>query len=134
MFLQPKQTKYKKMRKSTLKKFEYKSNKLTFGEIGLKATSSGNVSARQIEAARRAIIRKLKRKGKMWLRIFPTTPVTRKASESRMGKGKGNVSFWVSPVFSGQVLFEICGIPSALAFEALRAGGYKLPVSTKIIK
>ena len=127
------QLKYKKVRKGVLKKFEFQSNKLKFGDIGLKAASSGIISDRQLEAARRAITRKLKRDGKVWLKVFPSVPVTRKASESRMGKGKGNVSFWAVPVFGGKVLFEICGIPTGVAIEALRAGGHKLPIKTKVV-
>lgn len=132
MFLQPKKTRYKKIKKGNLTFFEYKSTKLKFGEIGLKAFSSGIISARQIEAARRTVVRKINRKGKTWLRIFPNIPVTRKPNESRMGKGKGTVSFWVAKVSRGQVIFEICGIPRALAAEALSAGGHKLSIKTGV--
>jgi len=132
MFLQPKKTKYKKIRKGTLKKFEYKANSLKFGEIGLKATCSGILNARQIESARRIIARKMKRKGKIWLRIFPDLPITSKPSESRMGKGKGSVSYWAVKVKSGTTLFEICGVPFYMAKEALLAAGKKLAIQTKI--
>ena len=132
MFLQPRKTKYKKTRKGKLKKLEFKANKLRFGELGLKATVAGLISARQIEAARRAIARKIKRKGKIWICIFPDLPITAKATESRMGKGKGAVSHWVARVRGGTTLFEICGIPHHVASEALRAGSQKLPVKTKI--
>jgi len=132
MFLQPKKTKYKKTRKGKLKKLEFKANTLRFGELGLKATVSGLITARQIEAARRAIARKIKRKGKIWICVFPDLPITAKPTESRMGKGKGNVSYWVTRVRGGTTLFEVCGIPSYIAMEALKAGSHKLPVKTKI--
>lgn len=132
MFLQPKKVKYKKVKKGRLAKFDFKSNKLRFGEIGLKAKISGIISARQIEAARRAITRKIKRKGKIWICIFPDLPVTAKPNESRMGKGKGSVSFWGARVRGGTTLFEICGVPTHIAIEALKAGSVKLPIKTFI--
>ena len=130
MFLQPNRLKYKKVKKGRLSKLEFKSNTLKFGEIGLKAEMSGMISARQIESARRVITRKMKKKGKVWIRIFPDLPITAKPTESRMGKGKGAVSHWVSRVRSGTVLFEICGIPKHIAKEALKSGGFKLPINT----
>ena len=130
MFLQPKRLKYKKVKKGRLSKLEFKSNTLKFGEIGLKAKMSGMISARQIESARRVISRKMKKKGKVWIRIFPDLPITSKPTESRMGKGKGAVSHWVSRIRGGTVLFEVCGIPKHIAKEALRAGSSKLPVKT----
>lgn len=132
MFLQPKKTKYKKVKKGKLKKFEYKSNSIKFGEMGLKAIDSGVINARQIESARRTIARKIKRKGKIWLRIFPDLPITSKPTESRMGKGKGSVSYWAAKIKGGMTLFEICGVPSHVAKEALRAGSTKLSIKTKI--
>jgi large subunit ribosomal protein L16 len=132
MFLQPRRTKYKKTRKGKLKKLEFKANIIRFGEFGLKSQVAGVISARQIEAARRAIVRKLKRKGKIWTCIFPNVPVTAKPTESRMGKGKGSVSHWVARISGGTTLFEICGIPKHVASEALRAGSKKLSVKTKI--
>ena len=132
MFLQPKKTKYKKQKKGVLKRLEFKDNKLQFGTIGLKAKSSGLISARQIEAARRVIARKVKRKGKVWVRIFPDIPVTLKPNESRMGKGKGSVSYWASKVVGGTTLFELCGTPNQLGREALKAGGAKLPIPVKV--
>lgn len=132
MFLQPRKTKYKKTRKGRLKKFEFKANTIRFGEFGLKSKVAGVISARQIEAARRTIARKIKRKGKIWICIFPDLPITAKPTESRMGKGKGAVSHWVARVRGGTTLFEVCGIPKHIATEALRAGGKKLPVKTKI--
>jgi large subunit ribosomal protein L16 len=132
MFLQPRKTKYKKVRKGRLKKLEFKSNSVKFGELGLKAQVAGMISANQIEAARQTIARKIKRKGKIWIRIFPDLPITAKPTESRMGKGKGAVSYWVARVRGGTTLFEICGIPKHIAIEALKAGSKKLPVKTKI--
>jgi large subunit ribosomal protein L16 len=130
MFLQPNRIKYKKVKKGKLSKLEFKSNTLKFGEIGLKAKISGVISARQIESARRVIVRKMKKKGKIWIRIFPDLPITAKPTESRMGKGKGTVSHWVSRVRSGTVLFEICGIPKHIAKEALKSGSSKLSINT----
>jgi len=132
MFLQPKRTKYKKIRKGNLKKLEFKANSLKFGDIGLKALTSGIINARQIESARRTISRKIKRKGKIWLRIFPDLPITSKPTESRMGKGKGAVSYWGAKIKGGTTLFEICGVPNHIAKEALRAGSTKLSIQTKI--
>jgi large subunit ribosomal protein L16 len=132
MFLQPRKTKYKKTRKGRLKKLEFKANRVRFGEFGLKAQVSGMITAHQIEAARRTIARKVKRKGKIWICIFPDLPITAKPTESRMGKGKGSVSYWVARVRGGNTLFEICGIPKHIAVEALKAGSKKLPVKTKI--
>ena len=132
MFLQPRKTKYKKTRKGRLKKLEFKANTIRFGEFGLKSEVAGVISARQIEAARRTIARKIKRKGKIWICIFPDLPITAKPTESRMGKGKGAVSHYVARVRGGTTLFEVCGIPKHIATEALRAGSKKLPVKTKI--
>jgi large subunit ribosomal protein L16 len=133
MFLQPRKTKYKKTRKGRLKKLEFKSNSVKFGELGLKAQVAGMITAHQIEAARRTIARKIKRKGKIWIRIFPDLPITAKPTESRMGKGKGAVSYWVARVRGGTTLFEICGIPKHIAIEALKAGSKKLPVKLKYL-
>lgn len=132
MFLQPRKTKYRKTRKGKLKNLEFKANTIRFGELGLKAESAGMITARQIEAARRAIARKIKRKGKIWICIFPDLPITAKPIESRMGKGKGSVSHWVARVRGGSTLFEVCGIPTHIAIEALRSGSKKLPMKTKI--
>lgn len=132
MFLQPRKTKYRKTRKGRLKKLEFKANKVQFGQLGLKAQVSGMITARQIEAARRAIARKIKRKGKIWICIFPDLPITSKPTESRMGKGKGSVSHWVARIRGGTTLFEVCGVPIHIAIEALKSGSKKLPVKTKI--
>ena len=132
MFVGPKQTKYKKTKKGKLSKYEFKANGLKFGSLGLKAKESGTLNARQIEAARQAIVRKLKRKGKIWIRVFPDTSVTSKPTGVRMGKGKGQISHWVSKVRGGTVLFEICGVNFNIVYEALKTGGSKLPIKTKI--
>jgi len=133
MFLQPKKTKYKKMQKGKLSKFNFRSNKLKFGNIGLKVTKSGTISSRQIEAARQAIVRKLSRKGKLWIRVFPAIPITAKPTEVRMGKGKGAVSHWSVKVSSGTVLFEAYGISQNVAISAFKTGGAKLPIKTVIL-
>nr|YP_010377445.1 ribosomal protein L16 [Hemiaulus sinensis]QYB23181.1 ribosomal protein L16 [Hemiaulus sinensis] len=132
MFLQPKRSKYKKVKKGKLSRFEYRSNSLKFGTIGLKAAESGIISARHIESARQAITRKIKRKGKLWLRVFPNLPITSKPTEVRMGKGKGSVSHWAVRVSSGAVLFELCGITTNTAISAFKTGGAKLPIKTLI--
>lgn len=132
MFLQPKSSNYKKFKKSKLLKFEFKSNKLKFGVVGLKAVESGLITSRQIEAARQAIMRKIKRKGKLWIRVFPVLSVTSKPNEVRMGKGKGVVSHWVARVYGGQILFELCGNSINTSTAAFKTGGAKLPVKTKI--
>jgi large subunit ribosomal protein L16 len=135
MFLQPKNfNKFKKTRKGKLRKLEYKSNNLKFGTIGIKSATSGIINARQIEAARQAITRKTQRKGKIWIRIFPNLPLTSKPREARMGKGKGSVSIWTARIRGGTVLFEICGIKENIAELALKLGGAKLPIRTKIIQ
>ena len=134
MFLQPKKVKYKKIKKGKLSKFEFKSNQLKFGSIGLKAGESGVISARQIESARQAIVRKIKRKGKFWIRIFPMLPITKKPTEVRMGKGTGSVSHWAIRVRGGTVIFEMCGINSNIAITAFKTGGAKLPIRTIIFK
>lgn len=133
MFLQPKKLKYKKVRKGKLSKLEFKSNRLTFGTIGLKAAESGTINARQIEACRQAISRKIKRKGKLWIRIFPDLPITSKPTASRMGKGKGSVSHWGARVSGGTVLFELCGIKDPkIILTAFKTGAKKLPIKTKV--
>lgn len=132
MFLQPRKTKYKKSRKRRLRKLEFKANTLRFGEFGLKSEAAGLITARQIEAARRAITRKIKRKGKIWICIFPDLPITAKPTESRMGKGKGSVAYWAARVRGGTTLFEVCGVPAHVAIEALRSGSKKLPIKAKV--
>jgi large subunit ribosomal protein L16 len=128
----PKKLKFKKVKKGKLKKYEYKSNSLKFGTIGLKAMNSGFVTAKQIEAARQAITRKIKRKGKVWVRVFPDQPITSKPTEVRMGKGKGAFSHWAAKIRGGSIIFEVCGINLKTALKAFRTGGAKLPVKTTI--
>lgn len=130
--LQPKKIKYKKIRKGFIKKFEYKSNDLKFGTIGLKAAKSGLISSKQIEAARQAISRRIKKNGKVWIRIYPHTPITKKPTEVRMGKGKGPVSHWVAKVAAGRVLFEVCGVDKSFAIETFRTGAAKLCIKTRV--
>ena len=132
MYNGPKQTKYKKIKKGKLKRLEFKTNNLKFGTIGLKATESGIISSRQIEAARQAIVRKIKRKGKIWIKIFPDLPITSKPTGVRMGKGKGQFSYWGVRVSGGTVLFEVCGANLNTVLSALKTGGAKLPIKTKI--
>lgn len=134
MFLQPKKFKYKKIQKGKFPKIKYKSTKLTFGNIGLKANQSGRITARQLESARQAIVRKIKRKGKLWINIFPTIPVTKKPNEVRMGKGKGNVDYWASKVRMGTILFELTGINLQNAKAAFKTGRAKLPIKTIIVE
>lgn len=128
----PKKTKYKKVRKGKLVKFKVRENYLTFGKFGLKAGEAGIVSAKQIEAARQAISWKIKRQGKLWIKIFTDVPITSKPIGSRMGKGKGSVSYWGSRVRTGTVIFEVCGVDDSIALEALKTGGAKLPIKTWI--
>ena len=135
MFLQPKKTKYKKTRKGKLNKLEFRTNKLKFGTVGLKAVSSAIITARQIEASRQAISRKIKKKGKLWIRIFPDIPITSKSIAARMGKGKGSVSHWGAKVYGGSIIFEICGVKDFnIVRNALKTGGAKLPLKTRIIQ
>ena len=133
MLISPKKIKYKKIRKGVLKKLEYKTNSLHFGTVGLKAAESGIISFKQIESARQAINRKLNRKGKIWIRIFPNYSVTKKPVESRMGKGKGQISHWSSKVIGGLILFEICGISKDKAIQAFNSGSSKLSIKTIIV-
>ena len=132
MFLQPKKIKYKKTRKGKLSKLEFKSNNLQFGEIGLKAQESGLISARQIESVRRVITRKIKKKGKIWIRIFPYLPITSKPTESRMGKGKGKFSHFICKINSGSIIFELCGPNKKTIIKSLLACKFKLPIKTKL--
>lgn len=128
--LQPKRTKFRKQSKGRNRGLASNGNKVNFGEFGLKASTRGRITARQIEAARRTITRKVKRGGKVWIRIFPDKPITTKPLEVRQGKGKGNVEYWVSVVQPGKVLYEIEGVSEQLAREAFRLASAKLPVKT----
>ncbi len=131
--LSPKKTKYRKRQKGRLKGVASRGNTLAFGDFGLKALGRGFISAQQIEAARIAITRHVKRRGKIWIRIFPDKPITSKPAEVRMGKGKGNVEGWVAPVKPGRILYEMEGIEESVAREALRLASHKLSVPTKIV-
>lgn len=131
--LQPKRTKFRKMFKGKNRGLAQAGNKVSFGEFGLKATERGRVSARQIEAARRAMTRKVKRGGKIWIRIFPDVPISSKPLEVRMGKGKGNVDFWCSKVQPGTVLYEMEGVSEEMAREAFRLAANKLPIKTTFV-
>lgn len=132
--LSPKRVKYRKRQRGRLKGQATKGSSVSFGEFGLKATTSGRLTARQIEAARRALTRRVKRGGKLWIRIFPDQPVTKKPAETRMGSGKGSPEYWVAVVKPGRVLFEISGIDENLAKEALDLASYKLPIHTQFVK
>ena len=128
--LQPKRTKYRKQMKGKNRGLASRGSTVSFGEYGLKATGRGRITARQIEAARRAMTRHIKRGGKIWIRIFPDKPITKKPLEVRQGKGKGNVEYWVAQVKPGTVLYEMEGVSEELAREAMRLASAKLPVRT----
>jgi len=132
--LQPKRTKFRKMQKGRIKGAAKGGWSLNFGSYGLKAQASSRVTARQIEAARRAMTRHMKRAGRVWIRIFPDVPVSKKPTEVRMGKGKGVTEFWCAKVKPGRIMFEIDGVSDAVAREALRLGAAKLPLKTKIVQ
>ncbi|MEO0713146.1 MAG: 50S ribosomal protein L16 [Pseudomonadota bacterium] len=132
--LQPKRTKYRKAFKGRIKGTTKGGATLTFGTYGLKALEPERVTARQIEATRRAVTRHMKRQGKVWIRVFPDLPVSAKPIEVRMGKGKGSIDRWVARVAPGRILFEIDGVSEEVAREALRLGAAKLPIKTKIVK
>ena len=131
--LQPKRTKFRKQMKGRNRGMAQVSNRVSFGEFGLKATTRGFITARQIEAARRAITRYVKRGGKLWIRVFPDKPMTKKPVEVRMGKGKGNVEYWVAPIQPGRMLYEIQGVSEELAREAFRLASAKLAVKTTFV-
>ncbi|MBE6200605.1 MAG: 50S ribosomal protein L16 [Rikenellaceae bacterium] len=131
--LQPKRTKFRRMQKGRMKGLAQRGNQLAFGSFGLKALDSTWITGRQIEAARQAIVRYMKREGQIWIRIFPDKPITKKPAEVRMGKGKGNPEGYVAPVTPGRIMFEIEGVPFEVAKEALRLGAQKLPIETKLV-
>ena len=131
--LQPKRTKFRKAHKGRIHGEAKGGTTLAFGQYALKATEPERVTARQIEAARRAITREMKRQGRVWIRIFPDLPVSKKPTEVRMGKGKGSVEFWAARVKPGRIVFEIDGVPEDVAKEALRLGAMKLPITTRIV-
>ncbi|HFD88317.1 MAG TPA: 50S ribosomal protein L16 [Gammaproteobacteria bacterium] len=131
--LQPKKTKFRKLHKGRNRGLATRGNKVSFGEFGLKSTSRGRITARQIEAARRAMTRHIKRGGRIWIRIFPDKPITNKPLEVRMGKGKGNVEYWVAQIEPGRMLYEMEGVSEELAREAFRLAAAKLPVNTTFV-
>ena len=131
--LQPKKTKYRKQQKGKLRGFATSGARVSFGEYGLKAITRGRITARQIEAARRAMTRHIKRGGKVWIRIFPDVPITKKPVEVRMGKGKGNVEYWVAKIQPGKVLYEMEGVSEDVAREAFRLAAAKLPKLTAFV-
>lgn len=132
--LAPKKVKFRKAMKGKMKGKAYRGTEVDFGEYGLKAIEPGWITSRQIEAARVAIIRQAKKGCKLWIRIFPDKPITRKPAETRMGKGKGNPEFWVAVVKPGRILYEVSGISEDAAKEAFRLASHKLPVATKFVK
>ena len=131
--LQPKRTKFRKQHKGRIHGLAKGGSDLNFGAYGLKAMEPERITARQIEAARRAMTRHMKRQGKVWIRIFPDLPVTKKPTEVRMGKGKGSVDFWACKVKPGRVMFEIDGVNETIAREALRLAAMKLPIKTRVV-
>ncbi|HWE45230.1 MAG TPA: 50S ribosomal protein L16 [Caulobacteraceae bacterium] len=131
--MQPKKTKYRKAFKGRIHGSAKGGFSLNFGSYGLKSVEPERLTARQIEAARRAITREMKRQGRVWIRVFPDLPVSDKPAEVRMGKGKGSVEYWAARVHPGRIIFEIDGVPDNVAREALRLGAAKLPVKTKVI-
>ncbi|AFT72050.1 MULTISPECIES: 50S ribosomal protein L16 [Alcanivoracaceae] len=131
--LQPKRTKFRKIHKGRNRGLAQRGNKVSFGTIGLQATGRGRITARQIEAARRAMTRHIKRGGKIWIRVFPDKPITQKPLEVRMGKGKGSVEYWVAQIQPGRMLYEMEGVSEDVAREAFRLAAAKLPVSTRVV-
>ncbi|MEY2858958.1 MAG: ribosomal protein [Cyanobacteriota bacterium] len=131
--LSPRRTKYRKQHRGRMRGMAYRGNTLNFGDYALQAIEPSWITARQIEAARRAMTRYVKRGGKIWIRIFPDKPVTMRAAETRMGSGKGSPEFWVAVVKPGRVMFEMAGVPEDIAKEAMRLAAQKLPIKTKFI-
>ena len=132
--LQPKRTKFRKVQKGRNRGLAQTGNRVSFGEFGLKATGRGRITSRQIEAARRTITRHVKRGGKLWIRVFPDKPITKKPLEVRQGKGKGNVEYWVAQIQPGSVLYEIQGVDETLAREAFKLAAAKLPVQATFVR
>ena len=132
--LQPKRMKFRKMMKGRNRGLAHRGSKISFGEYGLKATGRGRITARQIEAGRHAITRHVKRGGKIWIRVFPDKPISKKPLEVRMGKGKGSVEYWVAQIQPGRVLYEIEGVSEELAREAFELAAQKMPLSTTFAK
>ena len=132
--LMPKRTKFRKMMKGRMRGVAYRGSTVSFGDYGLQALEPGWIKSRQIEAARVAITRRVKRMGKVWIRVFPDKPITLKPAETRMGKGKGNPEEWVAVVKPGRMLYEMEGVPETVAHEALRLAAHKLPLATRIVR
>ena len=133
--LMPKRVKYRKQMRGRMKGKASRGTEIHFGDYGLQALEPAWISARQIEASRRAMVREMKRRGKVWIRIFPDKPITKRAAESRMGKGKGDVEYWAAVVKPGRIMFEIGGdVLESVAVEALRLASYKLPIKTKVVR
>jgi len=132
--LMPKRVRYRKQMRGRMRGYSKGGNSVDFGEYGLKAVERGWITNRQIEAARVAMTRKIKRGGKVWINIFPDKPITSKPAETRMGSGKGNPEGWVAVVKPGRVMFELAGVPEELAKDAMRLAGHKLPIKTKIVR
>lgn len=132
--LSPKRTKFRKQQKGRNRGNATRGHTIAFGEIGLQAIGAGHLTARQIEAARIAINRQIRRLGKLWIRIFPDKPITKKPAETRMGKGKGSPEFWVAVIKPGRILYEMEGVPEDLAYQALQLAAAKLPIPVKIVK
>ena len=132
--LMPKRVKYRKQQRGRMRGKALRGAEISFGDYGLMAMEPGWVTARQIEAARRTLAREMKRRGKVWIRIFPDKPYTHRAAETRMGKGKGNVEYWVAVVKPGRIMFELAGVDEATAREALRLASHKLPIKCKFVK
>jgi len=131
--LQPNKTKYRKQQKGKNRGLATRGDKVSFGSFALKATGRGRLTSRQIEAARIAITRHIKRRGKVWIRVFPDKPVSKKPAEVRMGKGKGNPEYWVAQIQPGRVLYELEGVPEDVAQEAMRRAAAKLPMKTRFV-
>lgn len=131
--LMPKRVKWRKQQRGRMRGKALRGAELLYGDYGLQALEPGWITARQIEAARRALVRTMRRRGKVWIRIFPDKPYTQKPPETRMGKGKGNVEYWVAVVRPGRVMFELGGLPGEIAVEALRQAAYKFSIKTKVV-
>ena len=131
--LSPKKVKHRKVFKGRMTGVAFRGSSISFGEFALKAVECGKMSAQQIEAARIAINRKIKRGGKVWIRVFPDKPITKKPAETRMGKGKGSPEYWVAPIRPGKILYELAGVDEELAVRALTLAGNKLPFATKVV-
>lgn len=134
MPLMPKRTKYRKVQKGRNRGKATRGNKVSYGEYGIQALEAGMITSNQIESARIAMTRHVKRGGKVWIKLFPDKPITKKPAETRMGKGKGAVEFWVAPVKPGRVMFEMSGVSEPVARRALELAAYKLPIKTKFVK